>query len=204
MRAKIHSKIYAVLLCLLAGGMTTSVYFTNMVWVALFANWFVEWKWRERFAGFRQRYLLQAFLIATAVHLLWLVGTTDLAYGLYDLQKKLPLLAIPLVVLTTPAPSRKEQLNILTCYVGTIVVVSFIGIVRYLTIPDLPYRDIVPYISHIRFSLNICLAMVLLAYTALKIRKWWFYWVGGGVIAADHAVLFIQVHEPVLPVQLPQ
>ncbi len=162
--------------------MTTSVYFTNMVWVALFANWFVEWKWRERFAGFRQRYLLQAFLIATAVHLLWLVGTTDLAYGLHDLQKKLPLLAIPLVVLTTPAPSRKEQLNILTCYVGTIVVVSFIGIVRYLTIPDLPYRDIVPYISHIRFSLNICLAMVLLAYTALKIRKWWFYWVGGGVM----------------------
>ena len=162
--------------------MTTSVYITNMMWVFLLLNWIVEWNWRERFTDFRHRYLLQAFLVAAAVHLLWLAGTTDLAYGLHDLQKKLPLLAIPLVVLTTPAPSRKERLNILICYVGTIVVVSIVGIVRYLTMPDLPYRDIVPHISHIRFSLNICMAMVLLAYTALKIRKWWFYLAGGGVM----------------------
>ena len=94
--------------------------------------------------------MLQAFLVAAGVHLMWLVGTADLTYGLYDLQKKLPLLAIPLVVLTTPAPTRKERINILICYVGTVFVVSIIGIVRYLTLPDLPYRDIVPYISHIR------------------------------------------------------
>ena len=162
--------------------MTTSVYFANMAWVALFANWFLEWRWRDRLDALRRSRLLQAFLIAAGVHLLWLVGTTDLAYGLHDLQKKLPLLAIPLVVLTTPAPDRKERVNILICYVGTIFVVSIIGIVRYLTMPDLPYRDIVPYISHIRFSLNICLAMVLLAYAALKMRKWWFYVIVGGVM----------------------
>lgn len=182
MRTKIHSKIYAVLLCLLAMCMTTSVYFTNLMWVLLLANWVVEWKWRDRFADFRHRYMLQAFLVAAGVHLMWLVGTADLTYGLYDLQKKLPLLAIPLVVLTTPAPTRKERINILICYVGTVFVVSIIGIVRYLTLPDLPYRDIIPYISHIRFSLNICLAMVLLTYTALKMRKWWFYLISGGVL----------------------
>ena len=34
--------------------MTTSVFFTNLLWVLLVVNWVVEWNWREKFADFRQ------------------------------------------------------------------------------------------------------------------------------------------------------
>lgn len=162
-----------MLLCLLVIAMTTSVFMTNLVWVLLLANWIVEWNWREKFADFRHNYLLQAFLVLLAVHLIWLVGTENMAYGLYDLQKKLPLFFIPLVILTTPPPQGKEAMAIGFSYVCTLLVVTVIGLVRFLTIEDLPYREIVPYISHIRFGLNLCLALVLLAWATLKCDRPW-------------------------------
>ena len=148
--------------------MTTSVFVTNLVWVLLFANWLAEWNWREKFAGFKENRLLHAVLAMAAVHLLWMAGTENLLYGLYDLQKKLPLLGIPLVVLTTRPLTRRESQTVGFCYLGTVLTVSVIGLVRYLTIEDLPYRDIIPYISHIRFGLHICFSVILLAYMTLK------------------------------------
>lgn len=175
MRPLVHHRIYAILLCLLAASMTTSVFATNLVWVLLLANWVAEWNWKEKFSGFGHNHLLQAFLALAAIHLLWLVGTSNMAYALNDIQKKLPLFAIPLVILTSRPLTTKERLNVGIAYIGAIFVVSIIGLVRYLTLPDLPYREIVPYISHIRFGLNICMAMAILAYTAYKHRHAWLY-----------------------------
>lgn len=180
-RSAIHRTIYIVALCLLAGAMTTSVFFANMMWVLLLANWVFEWNWRDKFAAFRSQHLLQAFLVLLAVHVVWLVGTSNWGYALFDLQKKLPLFVIPLVVLTSAPLNRKELIGVGFCYMATVLVVSIIGLVRYLTIPDLPYRNIVPYISHIRFGMNVCMTLVLLAYVAFKCRKTWFYLLGGAV-----------------------
>lgn len=155
--------------------MTTSVFATNLLWVLLLANWIAEWNRKEKFADFHHNYLLQAFLTFIAVHLVWLVGTENISYGLFDLQKKLPMLVLPLVVLTSKPLNAKEMLNVGICYCGTMLVVTIIGLVRYMTIPDLPYREIVPYISHIRFGLNICLSIVLLLYAALHYRRGWLY-----------------------------
>ncbi len=153
--------------------MTTSVFFTNLVWVLLLVNWIAQWNWREKFAGFGRNYLLQAFLVLLAVHLLWLFGTDNIAYALYDLQKKLPLFCIPLVILTTAPPNSKEALAIGMCYASTVLVVTIIGVVRFFTIEDLPYRQIVPYISHIRFGLNVCMTLVLFIWAAFKFRWRW-------------------------------
>lgn len=174
-RSQFHRFAYVVLLCLLAVAMTTSVFATNLLWFLLLVNWVAEWNWKEKFADFRSNYLLQAFLVLMAVHLLWLVGTSNMQYALFDIRKKLPLLAIPLVILTTRPLEYKESLNVGIAYTAAVFVVSIIGFARYLTIPFLPYRDIVPYISHIRFSLNVCMTLVLLAYAALKYRRVWLY-----------------------------
>lgn len=191
MRPLIHRKIYVVLLCLIAGAMTTSVFATNLLWVLLLANWVAEWNWKEKFADFRHNYLLQAFLVLVAVHLVWLIGTANMGYGLFDLQKKLPLIALPLVILTTRPLNAKEALNVGICYVGTVFVVSIIGLVRHLTIPDLPYREIVPYISHIRFGLNVCLSIVLLLYAAFRYHKPWLYGVSLAVTLWYLCFLFL-------------
>lgn len=162
MRLKVHRVIYLILLCVLAVGMTTSNAVMNIAWVLLFANWLFEWDMKRKFSDFKHNYVLHAFLVLMALHLVGLLWTDNLFYGLDDIRRKLPLLAIPLVVLTSRPISRRQWRVPAFFYVTTVLVVTAIGFVRYLTIPDLPYRHIVPYISHIRFCLNICFSICIL------------------------------------------
>lgn len=160
-RATIHRHIYLVLLALLGGSMVTSVWLSNLVWVLLLVNWLVEGRWREKWQMACESRLLQAFLVLYLTFIIGMAWTSNLGHGLSVLQVKMPLLFVPLVLLTTrPATGRARHL-ILNFYALTVLVVSIIGLVRMLTIPDLPYREMVPYVSHIRFALNCCMVICL-------------------------------------------
>lgn len=168
-----------MLLTLLGGSMVTSVFMANFAWVMLGVNWLLEgWSrreggpgqslWRERWQMAKESRLLQAFV---ALYLLLIVGmlwTADLRHGMEVLQVKLPLLVVPLVLLTSRPVTGRARRVVIGAYIGTVLVVSLIGVVRLLTIPDLPYRDAVPYISHIRFALNCCVVVYLLV-----AGEWW-------------------------------
>ena len=171
MRAIVHRRIYLVLLTLLGGCMVTSVGLSNVVWPLLLANWVFEGRWREKWQMARESRLLQAFAVLFLMHVLGLLWTSDLQPGLHIVERMLPLMAVPLVVLTTPPPSGNTRRFILNFYGLTVFVVSIIGFVRWLTIPDLPHREIVTYISHIRFSLNTCMVIFLLAHQSLKVHN---------------------------------
>ncbi|MDO4217658.1 MAG: O-antigen ligase family protein [Bacteroidales bacterium] len=151
--------------------MTTSNYLMNMAWVFLAANWLLEWDMRHKFANFKTNYLLQAWLVLFLLHVVGLLWSSNIAYGLDDLRKKLPLLFIPLVVLTSQPLSDKRYRWVLFSYIMAMLVASIIGLVRFFTIPDLPYRDIIPFISHIRFSLNLCLGIMLLGWQIIRARS---------------------------------
>lgn len=146
---------------MLAVSMTTSVFFANMAWAFLGVNWLVEGDFRSKWQRMRSSTLLHAFVVLMLIHLLWLVGNDDVRLGLDDIRQKLPLLVVPLVVLTSKPLTRRQLCGLAGAYLITVTVVSLIGLVRFLTIPDLPYRQIVPYLSHIRFGLNLCFAICL-------------------------------------------
>ena len=171
--AGVHRRIYLLLLTLLGGCMVTSTWASNLVWVLLGVNWLFEgWArpeqgrrptgWHERWQMLRHGRLLQAFLVLYALYLIGMLWTSDVGHGMEVLRVKLPLLVVPLVVLTSRPVTGRARRVILSAYVATVLVVSAIGVVRWLMLPDLPYREIVPYISHIRFSLNCCLVVFLL------------------------------------------
>ena len=163
-RLTIHHAVYFLLLVVLAGSQSVSKFMMSGMEILLAVNWVLEWDMRYKFTRngkLRENPLLTAFLVLMGVHLLWLVPTQDLQFGLDDIFKKLPLLAIPLVVLTSRPLNKKQTTFIFLFFTTTVFVATIIGRVRMATIPDLPYRDIIPYISHIRFSLNVCLAIVL-------------------------------------------
>ena len=141
--------------------MVTSIGMSNVVWPLLFANWVFEGRWREKWQMARTSRLLQAVVVFFLLHAVGLLWTSNMEVGLHVMERLLPWLAVPLVVLTTPPPEGRARSTILGLYVGTVFVVTVIGLVRWLTIPDLPYRDIVPFISHIRFSLNVCLVLLI-------------------------------------------
>ena len=83
------------------------------------------------------------------------------AAGWSALEVKLPLLFVPLILLTTRPISGWERIPVLGLYLTTVLVVSIISTVRFFTIPNLPYREAVPYISHIRYALNCCMAIFI-------------------------------------------
>lgn len=172
---KVHRSIYLLLLALLGGCMVTSVWAANLVWVLLAANWVLEgWarpdgslgptgRWRDKWQMARQSRLLHAFLVLCLLYAVGMFWTSNMASGLGVLQVKLPLLAVPLVILTSRPVTGRARHIILGSYSITVLVVSVISVVRMFTIPDLPYRDAVPYISHIRFALNCCLVIYLVS-----------------------------------------
>lgn len=142
--------------------MTTSNYVMNMAWVFLGVNWLIEGRLRQKVQTLRRSPLFLVYFTLIMLHVVWLISGGNIAYGLDDLRRKLPLLVIPLVLLSSPAPTTRERRQLLTLYAGTVLVVSCISIARLITQPNLEYRQLVPYISHIRFALNVCFVIVLL------------------------------------------
>lgn len=152
--------------------MVCSTWAANLVWVLMGANWFLEgWSrpdgsnwhstWSEKWRIARQSRALQAYIAFCLVLMVGLLWTADLGAGLSLLRVKLPLLVVPLVMLTTPPLEGRVRSVVLALFSGTVLVVSIIAAVRLFTIPDLPYRDAVPYISHIRFALCCCMVIFI-------------------------------------------
>ncbi len=142
--------------------MVTSTYASNLVWVLLGVNWLLEGRWREKWQMAKDSRLLQAYLSLYFVLLVGMLWTDNTVFGLSVLQVKLPLLVVPLVILTTERLKGIERSSVVWFFVTTMLVVSIITVVRMLTIPELAYRDAVPYISHIRFALCCCMVIYLL------------------------------------------
>ncbi len=154
--------------------MVTSTWASNLVWVLLGANWVLEGRWREKWQMARESRLLQAFVVFYLLMLVGMLWTEHVGNGFAMLQVRLPLLVVPLVVLTSRPIVGRARRVVLALYAGTVLVVSAISLVRLYTIPDLPYRDAVPYISHIRFALNCCMVIYLLCGEATRqwSRRW--------------------------------
>lgn len=159
--------------------MPTSKFLMSSTMIFLAANWVIECSFRKKWEIAKANKVLWAFIVLYAVHLLWSLFSDNWDYALDDLRKKLPLLIIPLVVLTTDFLDRRKIVNLLQIFCLTVAVASVVGITRQLGNPDMDYRNMFPHFSHIRFALNVCLAMVLLLYAIHEIihrktlkRKW--------------------------------
>ena len=103
------------------------------------------------------------------VHVIWLFNTTNYDYAFHDIVRKLPLLSFPIVIGSMPVLSKRIYELIIGVFIAGLLVSTFISFGAYLEffpikedITDV--RNISFFISHIRLSLLICLAIVLLNY----------------------------------------
>ena len=149
---------------LLTASLTLSQGMMSIAGFILFFNWLAEGKFRAKYDTLRKSKGALAFLLIYAIHIIGLFYTHNFIFALDDLRIKLPLLALPVIFVTTPAVSRKVLITILLVYVASTFVASLIGIGIYFTNRITDIRDISIFISHIRFSLNICLAIFILVF----------------------------------------
>lgn len=168
-RKSVHQNIFYLLLAVLVCAMPTSKFMMSAMMIFLAANWLIECRFREKWELAKANKVLWAFVALYAVHLLWCLFSNNWDYALDDLRKKLPLLVIPLVVLTSDFLDRRKTAILLQFFCLTVAVASVVGIARHLGNPDMDYRNMFPHFSHIRFALNVCLAMVLLFYALHEI-----------------------------------
>ena len=102
------------------------------------------------------------------LHLVGLIYTTDFTYAFKDLRTKLPLLVFP-IILSTMKPINKKQFNILIFfYIGAVLIGSIISTYVLLQHEFTDIRKISIFISPIRFSLNICIAIFSLVWFTYK------------------------------------
>ena len=162
-----HRNIYYLSLILLAMSLPLSIFTTTLAEIFLIINWIWEGNFNQKWNNlkFRKGAILVGLIYV--IHLIGMIYTEDLMYGLHDLKIKLPILILPIIIASSPKITEKElnKLLLLFCaavLTGTLVSGAiFFGLVNY---PYLDYRDISIFISHIRMSLMVVLAIFILIY----------------------------------------
>jgi len=101
-------------------------------------------------------------------HLLGLLFTIDFDYALKDLRVKLPLLVLPVIFSVTESLDWKKFRTLMLFFIAAVVVGTLISTFILLSEDVDNLRDISIFISHIRFSLLISIAMFALAYFITK------------------------------------
>ncbi len=120
-----------------------------------------------RIAGIRKNN--PALLIFTGsyfVFLLWMFNTSDIRYGLRELEQKLPLLLMPLVIALSEPPDTKELRTILSLFVGGVIISSATGLVFFYVNSqnDANIRGISMFIPYMQLAEMANMAIVISLY----------------------------------------
>ena len=126
------------------------------------------------------------------LHIIGLVYTTDFQYAFKDLKVKLPLIVFPLVLSSEKALDKKHFDWVMLIYVLAVWVATSISFGTYLRHDYQDVREISPFISHIRFCLNIVLVIgVILYYFFTRPAPWWEQMIQGMLLAWFCYQLFV-------------
>ncbi|MGI8893884.1 MAG: O-antigen ligase family protein [Bacteroidia bacterium] len=173
-RKKISEFLYLAGILILVAALPLSVFMMSVAQIIIAAAWLLNGDITGKLKSFFNN---KPALVITGIFLIHIIGllhTADYNYALKDLRIKLPLLLLPLIISTGPKLSKKRVELILAVFVVSVLsatVISMLvvtGIINY-SIKDI--RDISIFISHIRFSLLICLSIFAVVYLIDKHRS---------------------------------
>ncbi|MDD3876950.1 MAG: O-antigen ligase family protein [Bacteroidales bacterium] len=164
----VHKNVYFFGLILLAISIPTSLFMMSVAQFLLIINWLVEGRVREKALNFFRNKPALIFSLIFLVHIIGIFYTTDFSYALKDIKTKIPLLLLPLIVVSSGRLKDNQLNQILYFFIATVTVSTFISTYLFLFKDFNDIRQISPFISHIRFSLMICLSISLLVYYFFK------------------------------------
>lgn len=147
-----------------------SKYFMSVAQLFMIGNWFFEFDFKNRFKKAFSDKVFLAYISIFILHFIGLLYTSDFEYAMNDIRIKLPLFVIPFIAITSTKLSVKQ----IYALIITFILAVFIGtlISTYIALVEKPedIRNASIFISHILFSLNICLAIFFLIYLVIYER----------------------------------
>lgn len=169
------------------GGFFKGIYHFVKYFFALAANNFVD-----KFSLFFKNKSAVALSSIFLIHIIGLVYTSDFDYALKDMRVKLPLLLFPVVISTMPRISYKRFRVMMLLYVAAVFVGSIISLVYIIKAEFVDIREVSPFISSVRFSLNVSFAFFTLLYFMFfdKVFKIW-QRIGLGLLGAWFIVFLV-------------
>jgi len=144
--------------------------------IGLFFNWTLELDFKRKWQNIKERKYLTLFLSGLfLIELLWLSLSEELQIGLNVLRIKLPLLLLPMIIGSTKSFKAKEWRAIITAFfVGILVSTVWVYLVSIDLLPTKKnsgtIRDASIFMSHIRYSALLSLALILALFIGIK--KW--------------------------------
>jgi hypothetical protein len=150
--------IFLFALSLYLIGIPFSRFLMSAAGVVLVINWLFEEQLRERIKKLFHSKIALACLLLYFVHIIWLIPSQNIHYGMIDLWIKIPLFFIPFIFFTSKPLSSKEFQLLLQLYLMGTFISSFIGFMVFQTGNLVDKRETALYISYIRFEINLCYA----------------------------------------------
>lgn len=148
-------------------GLPLSPFLMSISQFILVGNWLVEGSIKQKLKKFWDN---KSVVILSSVFLLHLMGlfyTSDFNYAFEDIRKKIPLLIFPLILSTSQTLSKEKVQQLLFFFIASVAAATFVSTAILLGITNrtiVDIRKISIFISHIRFSLLICLSIFFLGY----------------------------------------
>lgn len=161
-----HSAIYFAGLLLMVVSLPLSLFTLSVSQFIILGNWIWETDFKNKIKSLLKNKPVLVLVSFYLLHVVGLLYTADIEYALKDLRIKLPLLALP-VIFTTSKPLTVKKFDlILLLFIAANLISTFISTGILITQEISNIRDISPFISHIRFSISICLALFFTGYFA--------------------------------------
>ena len=164
---KYSRQIYLSGIFLLVTGLPLSMFAMSVSQFVLLGAWIIEGNISKKI---KRAFTQPVFLVLAGVyflHVLGLIHTADFKYAVNDLRIKIPLLLLPLIFFTSPPLSQKEYHSVLAVFIAAVFISALISVMVYAGIIHRPLhdiRDISIFISHIRLSLLVCIAIICCIY----------------------------------------
>ena len=176
--------------CLMAASLPFSLYCFSISIILLSVYWLFENNFEFQNSQppltktiFRSRFVInlhekitcfinnRVALTITSIYLLYLIGSlwsTNTHFIAQELRIKLPFLLLPILFSGLKPSSQTSFRTILLIYTIAVVASSLVSLSVFLTHPINDTREISPFMSHIRLSLNVCMAIIIIYYFLFK------------------------------------
>lgn len=147
---------------LVAVSFPLSVFGMSLGIFILAGSWIADGHFRQKFNTAIHHRAFLLILSVYLIHVVWLIHSADIHYGLADLRVKLPLLAIPLIAATGYVLSYRERKAVMVFFmIGLLVagLISLLVLTGRLPVKVTDARQASLFVSHIRLALMINLAL---------------------------------------------
>ena len=175
-REKFSESLYLFGLCILVAALPLSVFMMSISQFALIGSWLISGNIANKIKAAFHNPVVAVLAVVYFMHLAGGFYSTDYNYYFNDVRIKLPLFILPVLIYTSPKISEKWFEIILLIFVLAVLISTVICMgVLYDVIPLRKnlnnIRDISVFVSHIRLSLFICLAIFISGFFLWKYSK---------------------------------